>query len=109
MTNRGQHTGQPNGTRTFIINSRSALAAYGSLASNADTVDFARYTLLGGHLLPPGGIFVGAQGITVDCKGTYTYSVRVGDGNTQSPSSCLFRVLVPKLAGKTKVKFSVTG
>jgi hypothetical protein len=107
VTRPAQHS-TPNGTQTFVINSKSELAPYGGLASNADTVNFTRYTLLGGISSRNGGVFVGAQSVTVDCQGTYTYSVTVGDGATLAPSTCLFGVLVPKLSSNTKVKFNVT-
>lgn len=99
--------GQPE-TKAFQANSQAELAAaVPSDQLQALNIDFARYTLVGGISRRAGGISVSSQKVTLDCRNMYTYSVRLADSPTLSPTNLFFGLLVPKLPKGTTFSYEI--
>jgi hypothetical protein len=104
----GSQPGDPSGARVFQANSLTeVLAAVPAPELNSLSIDFSRYTLLGGIFRNHTGARVRSQAVTLDCNGVYTYYATVETVSGQSPTNLFFGLLVPKLPTGTKALFNL--
>ncbi|UOG72887.1 hypothetical protein MTX78_12185 [Hymenobacter tibetensis] len=95
-------------TRAFQVNSLAELTAIVPADQlQGLNIDFALYTLVGGVSHRSGGISVTSQQVTQDCRDGYTYSARLADSPTLSPTNLLFGVLIPKLPKGTMISYEL--